>query len=330
MASANLLDGTSAGVTAANQTAVAGPIGQTRPNGWNYDTQVISNVTTGYATAYTGSYDDYATASAGGTNNYRFIRVRAQVSMPLFFLPAISGITPQSTVVASAVGGQKAQAGSFNGGLVPFAPDAHNANDHTNFGFIPGDQYTLKWGSNPPTSCAQDVAENFFPRDNPPSAHGFVDLGQGNGNSALRSAIVWGGYPNPSSSPSSVVPGTTWLSSVPGNRGSSIFGSLSERSGQDPDQTSTTWAQYSAAGTGNGRRIVTAPIVDSSDGLCTGHGSNFTCPVVGFGNFLLDVSASISGSSGPICATYIGPASSSGGASAGTDGTKVYSVALFQ
>jgi len=64
--------------------------------------------------------------------------------------------------------------------------------------------------------------------------------------------------------------------------------------------------------------------------LAAGHGANGTVTVIGFGNFLLDPANTISGSSGPICATYIGVANLSGDASGGTDGTKFYAVALFK
>ncbi|MCX6634023.1 MAG: hypothetical protein NT090_02860, partial [Acidobacteria bacterium] len=62
----------------------------------------------------------------------------------------------------------------------------------------------------------------------------------------------------------------------------------------------------------------------------SGNGNNFRVIVIGFGNFLIDPGDDISGSSGPICATYIGLASTSGASSGGSDGTKVYSVVLYQ
>jgi hypothetical protein len=188
-----------------------------------------------------------------------------------------------------------------------------------------GTSYTMKWGNGNTTTCAGDAG---FDPGAVPSAHGFVDLGQGNGNSSLRSAIMYGGYPNANSNPATVVPGTTWLSSVPGNRGASIFSATADRSSQDPDQTSLTWAAYRIAGLGNGRRIITTPIVDVS--RATGHGSNYNYPVIGFGNFLLDLANTISGTSGPLCATYIGPGSMTSASTGSTDGTKLTTTKLFQ
>ena len=150
-----------------------------------------------------------------------------------------------------------------------------------------------------------------------------MDIGEGNSNSNVRSAIEYGGYPNANSTPSSVTAGDS-LKGVPGNRGSSIFDALNTRSSQDSNDTATTYAQYLASGTGNGRRIVTVAI----GGTWSGNGNNANTPVLGFANFFLNVS--YSGTSGPICATYIGPGSLNGTSSGGADGTKLYSVMLYQ
>lgn len=90
-------------------------------------------------------------------------------------------------------------------------------------------------------------------------------------------------------------------------------------------------AAYQAAllaGTANGRRVLTVPVMDPNS--FTGNGSNRAGVIVGFANFLLDSASTISGNSGPFCATYMGPASSSGLSSGGTDGTVIYSLKLFQ
>ena len=158
-----------------------------------------------------------------------------------------------------------------------------------------------------------------------------MNIGQGNATSAIRSAIEYGGYPNSSSTPSTLYAGQD-LSQDPGNKGSSIFDALSARSDQDPDQTDTTIGAYEAAllaGTANGRRTFPpAPIIDPA--TWSGNGNNANAIMIGFGNFLLDPGATISGSSGPICATYVGPADINGVASGGSDGTKIYVNFLYQ
>ena len=321
LAAVSSLDGTQSGVESANATATNGPLGTAKPNGYNLDTVKISTVTATYASSFTGTYDSFATADSGGTNTYRFIKVVATANAQLFFLPAIDGIPTSLSLSASAIAGQKGATGVSNGGLAPFAPDAHNQADTKNFGFTPGSQYTLKWGNGNTTTCAGDTG--FTPPGGPPSEHGFVDIGEGNGTSGIRPAIEFGGYPNPNSTPSSVNVGDSLISD-PGNRGASIFGAINNRSAQDTDTTSATYADYKSAGTGNGRRIITVAVV----GTWSGSGHNANAPVLGFANFFLD--PSYSGTSGPICATYIGPGDLTGKGSGGTDGTKVYSNFLYQ
>src|SRR5258708_29895564 len=83
-------------------TATAGPLGSTKPNGWNFDTTAISNVTDTYATSFAGPYDSYATASASGTNTYRFIKVTATANMPVYFATVIAGLPTSESIPATA------------------------------------------------------------------------------------------------------------------------------------------------------------------------------------------------------------------------------------
>ena len=320
IAACRQLDGSQLGVQTAHNTATAGPLGSTRPNGWNFDVNAIANITDTYATSFTGTYDNYATASSNATNNYRFIKVTANATLPLYFLPVIPNLPTSQLLQSTAVGGQQAQ-NTLTGGMLPFAPDAHNAANTTNFGWTVGQSYTLKWGNGSTTNCGGDAG--FTPPGNPPSEHGFVDIGEGNSNSNVRTAIEYGGYPNANSSPSSLSAGTS-LGGVPGNRGSSIFDALNARAAQDSNDTSATYADYVASGTGNNRRLVTVAVA----GAWSGNGNNAATSIVGFANFFL--LPSYSGTSGPICAIYVGPASINGNSSGGTDSTKIYSTMLYQ
>src|SRR5580704_13598594 len=62
VAACRQMDGTQAGIQSAHNTATAGPLGSSRPNGWNFDVNAIANITDTYATSFTGTYDSYATA----------------------------------------------------------------------------------------------------------------------------------------------------------------------------------------------------------------------------------------------------------------------------
>jgi hypothetical protein len=322
MAAVSRLDGTQAGVQAANSAATGGPLGATKPNGYNFDSAAIPNadITTGYAGAFNGTYDNYATASAATTNSYRFVSVQATGVLSLYFLTIVPAVNRSLSLSATAIAGQKPQP-ALSRGMMPFIVDAHNQNDTRNFGLTSGNEYTLKWGKGNSTSCAGDAG--FSPPGSPPSQHGFVDIGEGNSNSNVRTAIEYGAYPNVNSNPSSISTGVA-LGGVPGNRGSSIFDALAGRAAQDTNDTSTTFAQYESYGTGNGRRVVTVAI----GGTWAGNGANAHTPVLGFASFFLETT--YSGTSGPICATYIGPANLNGYGSGGTDGTQVYSDVLYK
>jgi Flp pilus assembly protein TadG len=325
------LDGTRTGIQNAHTLATQGPLGASLPNATNFGTTSVSTATDTYATTFGGTYDSYATATTSSTNQYRFVKVVASASLPLYFLRVLPGITSPATVRSSATAGQQAQTPNFdNGGLVPFSADAHNTTAANEFGFTRGSDYTLRWGDKNVTTCGGDLSDGFDP-GNVPSQHGPVDIGQGTGESNLGSAIQYGGYPNSGSTPSSVGVGTSLLT-PPGNRGNALVDSLASRSNQDPDQTDTTWDAYKAAlaaGTANGRRLVTTPILDPA--TYSGTGSNVNGTVIGFANFLLAPATTISaaGNSGPVCATYVGPGSTDG-SSGGTNGAYVYVSMLFQ
>jgi hypothetical protein len=332
LAAVRWLDGTQTGVQNAHSTAVAGPLGSTVPNKINFDSELVdaANITDTYARSFTDNYQNYNSASGPPTNSWMFIKVTASATARTYFMQVIPGVASQMTVNALSIAGYRETDYNYaGGGLEPFAPAAHDVHDVANFGFTPGVQYSLKWGNcnnnNCETTCAGDLG---WDPGWGSSEHGFVDVGQGtNSNSTLQQVITYGGYPNPTSDPSTIVPGQD-LVGIPGNRGSGVFDALAARSLQDPDQTSLTWEQYKASKTGNYRRVVTAAVSDPA--YSSGTGSNATFRIIGFGNFLIDPAATISGSNGPICATYIGLASTTGFGPAGAHGDKTYEVMLFR
>jgi Flp pilus assembly protein TadG len=283
LAGCRWLDGTASGVQTANSVAAVGPLGASMPNGYDFGTTKVDSaaVTTLYASAFAGPWVDYNTASSAAPNTFRFLKVSVSVSVPMYFLGVV-GAGATQTVTSAAVAGE-VPVSSPTGGLAPFVLDAPDPAQPPDYGFVSGQEYPLKR---------------------------YVDLGQGNQESSLRPAIVYTVFPA-----SPIVPGSTRLEGVPGNSGS-ILSALAERSGQDTDQTSTTWPAYKQAFKGNGRRIITVTVGGS--------------PVAGFGNFLLAPVNMIAGSSGAIRAAYIGPASINGVAAPGGKGTQIYKVVLVQ
>ena len=336
MASIYYMDGTRTGIEKANSIASGGPFGTRQPVGYNFDSARVSGVTATYASDLSSTYDSFEVAMTDATNHYAFIRVSAVASVPIGFLRVIPGIPSTKMVSAKAIAGQRAVSSIDNGGLSPFMPDGHDASDHNNFGFVPGGQYTLKWGNasassskgkgnggvtTVDTTCTGDVG---WSDPNPTSQHGFVDLGQGNSNANLRNSVVFGGYPNPGSTPSSLSAGMG-LGGVLGNRGTTLFDAMQERVNQDTDTISTTYAQYVAGGQGNGRRIITVAVADPNTWSGNGNG---TAVVVGFANFFLG--RSYHGTTDPMCALYVGPADLSGSAAGRRDATKIYYNVLFE
>jgi len=332
LASVRYLDGTKTGIDQAHTTALNGPLGTKVPNGVNFDTVKVTTATETYAQTLNGTYDSYATATGAATNSYRFVRVTATVTTPLYFMGVLQGLSSSVQVGGSAIAGQQQQDALFNnGGLLPFSPAAHDAGDTKNFGLVPGQRYTLKWGKkSAETDCPGDLGwtkANSFP-----AQRGYVDLGQGTGASGLKQAIEFGGFPNGIDPPKTIDAGDN-VDGTPGNKAPSLT-AIVNRSNQDTDQTSATWNQYKVslgAGTANGRRLVLT-LIDDPDQATTG--GNGTYRVIGFGAFLLDPSSVYDsqdqGGKGSYCATYIGPASLTGGTSGGSSGTSVYKVMLFR
>lgn len=122
LAAVSRLDGTREGVAAANAMATAGPLSGTKPNGVNFGTGTVLNVTNTYATTFGGTYASYASASFGSTNNYRFIRVTGSADVPLNFLPVLPGISRQYSLTSAATAGQQPKNLVSSGGLLPSPP----------------------------------------------------------------------------------------------------------------------------------------------------------------------------------------------------------------
>jgi hypothetical protein len=134
-----------------------------------------------------------------------------------------------------------------------------------------------------------------------------VDIGQGNGNSGLTSAIVDNNYTL--SSPLTV--GST-LSMVSGQK--SVSSAMQTRFNEDTDTTSTSYSTYA----GNGRRVLIVPV---------NNGSN-PAQVVGFAAFFLRPSACGAKNTSPCCAEYIGPALEFSNHPGAASGGGVYQVEL--
>ena len=139
------------------------------------------------------------------------------------------------------------------------------------------------------------------------SDRGYIDIGQGNGNSGLYDAIV-----NNSFYESTPLTIGSVIDHVNGNK--HVGPAMDMRFSQDTDTTSTTDAAY----TGNGRRLMITPINNAQEPAI----------VVGFGRFLLEAN-SCTNNNLPCCAVYLGNNPVVGSTKPGAGGSGLYRVKLF-
>jgi Flp pilus assembly protein TadG len=279
LAGALELDGTSAGITRA-QTAVAAAT-----NRWNMGTQPFSGTQADFSTAAAGPWE----GSPNPATDFRFVRVRANATLPLYFIPAVS--TPRSsTINSTAVAGQELRT-SFSEGTLPFSPFPHDAAD-PNFGFTVGQRYTLRWGANPkvgPNSCDGDNAETWvnLAEAGNASERGYIEE---TSSATIRAAIEQDYQTRPLAVGDIV--------SMTGGNKQTQRDSLIARVNQDTDNVAATFAEYRANDTGNGRRLIGVPI-------------NTWHPeyrIIGFAAFFLLLPSEYpQGGNKSFCAEYVGP-----------------------
>ena len=298
------LDGTQTGLTRARNIAQNGPGNGSPLNRWNFAMQNVANVTTEFATALAGPFD----ANPANATGQRFIRVQVTTPVPVLFLSVIPNVPSSQNIFANAIGGQ-ALVNSSGEGTPPFSPDAQNPAD-PNFGYTTGIRYTLKWAppgqrNKPGGRCAGDLT---FNPGGGSSDRGYIDVGQGNGNSALHDAIVNNDY----GLAAELTIGSQ-IDTVPGNK--HVGPAMTERFNQDTDTTSTTYADYN----GNGRRLFVVPVNDGGD---PGH-------VVGFGVFLI-MADTCGNNNAPCCAVYVGNSGVMGSGKTGSGTPGLFEIKLMQ
>lgn len=278
------LDGTTDGLNRA--AGIAGSSGQRYDLGrYNFDD---------VATEFSLSKDGPWTPAGGAPLKSRFVRVTAKTQVNLYLLPAIiSG--NRGTVAARAVGAQ-VEKKTFREGLFPFSPFAHDATP-PHFGLTPGQIYTLRWPSNPKLQGNSNVCDGD-------RVQSVVDIAIAQGGSER-------GYIEQSSADiirqtiindyQSVERGIGDLVDLTGGAKQSQLDSLMARILQDSDAASTTYAQYTSRGEGNGRRIIACPI---NDGGTPPGSSNRIVNIAAF--FLRPTGQYGNGGNQSWCAEYIG------------------------
>ncbi len=194
----NELDGSTAGITRAETAAKPLTQSGTNPNLWAFGTDgLFQSVNVTFATELDGTYlDGAAVIGSGSAVGYRFARVTATVSVPIYFAAIFPNVGVSQNIGASSIAGQGLVTGQSDG-IFPFSPDAHNPND-PEFGFLRGAYYTMWYDkptgnfdgpSNPNLiqgrdgdwyiGCPADLAakgDGFQPGESSPSLHGYIDM----------------------------------------------------------------------------------------------------------------------------------------------------------
>jgi Flp pilus assembly protein TadG len=289
------LDGTAEGIARAQNVV------STNQNRWNFGRETFTNTSVAFAQSTEGPWDTTVINPA----NYRYARVTTTVPVPLTFFPAVDkgsapGTGPSAFLLAAnnatmnvradSQGGQEMRT-SFREGLFPFSPFAHN-NVAPHFGLTVGGSHTLRWASNPRLNGANTCLGD--------RTQAMIDLAQAGGGdergfieetsaSMIRDTIIYDYQTIQRAIGESVI--------MTGGAKQTILDALIARVNQDTDSQSVTFADYIANGTGNGRRLVGAPIN-------TGF-PNYT--IVQIGAFFLSRQQDYNqGGNKPFCAEYVG------------------------
>jgi len=310
LAGALKLDGSGAGVTNAKNAATG------LNAGWNFMSNSFSGTVVEVATSASGPWTDAGSPPSPATN-YTYLRVTASAPLSMYFMPVIGAFAggsslTSSTVKAVAVAAQLPQT-TFNVGAFPFAPIAFDGatgggNVSAPWGFVVGQQYTMRYAANGGSECAGDGADSNHIKIG--SARGFW----GDNSAAVVAGQVAGDLQEESLTTGQALPGV-------GGAKTTIAGDIVSRIDQDGDTTDDTYAAYLANPAHNGRRVITMPIQSEVDGT-----------VLGFGTFfLLDDASYGHGGNSNWCAIYIGQANVADSSNPGAGGTPgPYQVKLVQ
>jgi Flp pilus assembly protein TadG len=238
---------------------------------------------------------EFSTSAAGpwSTNpasavDVRFIRVQPRSDVSSYFVQVFGG-SSLTGVRAPAVAGAIAK-DTFREGSFPFSPLAHSAVG-PDFGLVPGQIYTLRWASNPKlnvNSCAGDNAQNWIDQAQAGGGdeRGFIEE---TSSSNIRQAIEADYQTIIRDVGDSVI--------MTGGAKQTQVDSIRNRVNQDTNSAATTYAEYAASGTGNGRRMIIVPV--------NTYHPDYT--IVGFrAFFLLKTSEYGTGGNKPFCAEYVG------------------------
>ena len=204
----------------------------------------------------------------------------------MYLMGSLSQLNAQ--IAASAIAG-RAGTTSNNGGEFPFSPYTRSAspdNASDPYGYQIGNLYTLRWGApGNGTNCGTDATQPNLSSNGQIRGYCCVQ----HSASTLRQAIV-GGATDPMTVGQPVA--------MDNGHANTEMTAISWRVEEDTDTSSTTYAAYRSAGTGNGERVVMVPVNNGPPNFID----------VGFAGFFLLNDSYYAGLHGTdsACAEYIG------------------------
>ena len=291
------LNGESGGITRAKNEVAA----MRSANEYHLGTQTLTagSVTIEFGRSLNNNPpDSWTTTPPDPPLNYSYVRVTPRVSVPVYFMPVLTGDNT-ANVSTSATAGQIGS--EIPTGLFPFTPVAHNR-VAPDFGMEVGKQYTLRWPSSP------KLGQNLCNGDD---AQQWVDLANKRGSdnrgfygTQSSASEIWDQVANDEPVEAFRMGDHIALT---GGAKNAVTAALETRIGQDPDPYSPTFNVYRDRG--RSRRVITVPLTDP----------NANNEVVGFGRFFLLPARHYNraGGSDPWCAEYIGPGAPEGSDSKG-------------
>ncbi len=331
LTAAQYLDGTAAGL--ANARTFAGQVADK----WNLNTKSVTDYTVDFS-LYSSTNNFAWVTNPNPAANYSVARVVARVQLPLTFIRVVWP-NSKAPISATAVGAQAPKT-SWKQGVFPFSPFAHLFDLATNpcdnsgsvgsrdctSGLVVGEQYTLRWPSNPNAGSGKSGGNtNMCPGDQV-SGQTIVDMANAAGGSergfiedtsaSLIAQTIIDDY-------QSVTRTVGELVTMTGGAKQSQGDSLDTRIQQDINTTASNSTQY-FSNPHNNRRVVACLINDGN--LVNGNQYR----AIEMGAFLLLPMAQYgTGGNQSWCAEYLGPYVQ-GAKGRGAGGTGGYVVRLVQ
>jgi hypothetical protein len=287
LAAALALNGADTGVTNARAAVTT----MATNDKWNFATTQIASPTTEFATTSTGTWTN---APPSPPTGYKYVRVKAAVSVPMYFLPVVLTTKVYTQAVNSqAISGQ-VDITTLGTGLSPYSGIAVNTTG-PNFGLTVGNEYSIQQAQYTGTSngCGVNNPGACFHGHNTCKNDTNAQLWSVANDWASSSSGYWGATSNSVlesyildvAQLQAVTIGTNLEPALTSGQKNSEGGWLDWRVNHDTNSTDNTWPTYSAAlnsqpPTANGERLLTVPVLNPVNSTTT--------TVVGYGLYLLD------------------------------------------